>query len=155
MFQYSLQRKKGGGFQKGFFAKMYASLGCGALSAKCTAGSKILGYFLGFFSVTLERKRTLLKPPFLRSGQTSVLQTSFLEMLQCPPRSDFSLDFATWRNKYFDKAGGFAVKPRSTWSRSASGLSWFSWPVIVMGTTTQASKWLYSKCFRGLSSCTH
>ena len=34
------------GFLEGGFCKMYASLGCGALSAKCTAGANILGYFL-------------------------------------------------------------------------------------------------------------
>ena len=33
------------GFWKGFFAKMCASLGCGALRAKCTAGPNIPGYF--------------------------------------------------------------------------------------------------------------
>ena len=34
------------GFWKGIFAKMYASLGCAALSAKCTAGPNIHDYFL-------------------------------------------------------------------------------------------------------------
>ena len=34
------------GFLEGGFCKMYASLGCGALSAKCIAGANILGYFL-------------------------------------------------------------------------------------------------------------
>ena len=34
------------GFLEGGFCKMYASLGCGALSARCTAGATILGYFL-------------------------------------------------------------------------------------------------------------
>ena len=34
------------GFLEGDFCKMYASLGCGVLSAKCTAGANILGYFL-------------------------------------------------------------------------------------------------------------
>ena len=32
-------------FLEGGFCKMYASRGCGALSAKCTAGANILGYF--------------------------------------------------------------------------------------------------------------
>ena len=36
-------RNKEKGFDKGVFARMYASLGCGALSAKCTAGPNILG----------------------------------------------------------------------------------------------------------------
>ena len=35
-----------GGFWKEVFANIYASLGCGALSAKSTAGSNILGYLL-------------------------------------------------------------------------------------------------------------
>ena len=82
------------------------------------------------------RKKKKSPLSLIRSGQTSVLQTSVLEMLQCPPRSEFSLNFATWRNKYFNKgeggsgghinhfSGGFAAKPRSTWSRSAFGLSW-------------------------------
>ena len=30
---------------KGGFARMYASLGCGSLSARCTAGTSALGYF--------------------------------------------------------------------------------------------------------------
>ena len=34
------------GVLEGVFCKMYASLGCGALSAKCTAGHNILGYSL-------------------------------------------------------------------------------------------------------------
>ena len=33
------------------------------------------------------------------SGQTSVVQTSVLENLQCPPRSDSCADFATWSDK--------------------------------------------------------
>ena len=38
---------RGRGFvEGGFFAKIYASLGCGALSAKCTAGSKLFWVFL-------------------------------------------------------------------------------------------------------------
>ena len=39
---------------------MFASLGCGALSAKCAAGSNILGYFLFSYAET-----PLLKPLFL------------------------------------------------------------------------------------------
>ena len=56
------------GFLKGVFAKMYASLGCGALSAKCTAGPNILGYFLfpWPWHWTLQ-KPPLLKPPCLGS----------------------------------------------------------------------------------------
>ena len=41
-----LKNQEKGGFRRFFFAKMYASLGCGALSAKCTVGSNILGSFL-------------------------------------------------------------------------------------------------------------
>ena len=33
------------GFLEGGFCRMYASLGCGALSAKCTAGANILAIF--------------------------------------------------------------------------------------------------------------
>ena len=40
------QDPRKGGFKKGVSAKMYRSLGCGAPSAKCTAGPNILGYFL-------------------------------------------------------------------------------------------------------------
>ena len=32
------RNQENGGFGRGVFAKMYASLGCGALSTKCTAG---------------------------------------------------------------------------------------------------------------------
>ena len=39
------QEPRKGGILEGGFCKMYASLGCGALSAKCTAGPTILGYF--------------------------------------------------------------------------------------------------------------
>ena len=39
-------RTKNRGFFEGGFCKMYASLGCGALSAKSTAGANILGYSL-------------------------------------------------------------------------------------------------------------
>ena len=51
-----------------FFCKMYPSLGCGALSAKCTAGANILGYFLfpWPWHWTLQ-KPPLLQPPFLGS----------------------------------------------------------------------------------------
>ena len=46
---------------------MYASLGCGALSARCTAGPDILDYIL-FLGVTLASAETpLAKPPFLGS----------------------------------------------------------------------------------------
>ena len=40
------QEPRKGGFQKGVFARMYASLGCGALSARSTAAPNILDYFL-------------------------------------------------------------------------------------------------------------
>ena len=33
------------GVLEGGFARMYTSLGCGALSANCTAGPNALGYF--------------------------------------------------------------------------------------------------------------
>ena len=85
-----LYEPRKGVFRRGF-CKMYASLGCGALSAKCTAGPNVLGYiyiyvyvyvyvfvffFFSFFPfflfsffpwpwhLTLE-KLPLLKPPFL------------------------------------------------------------------------------------------
>ena len=49
------------------FCKMYASLGCGALSAQCTAGASVLGYFLSV-CLTLDSAETpLLKPHFLGS----------------------------------------------------------------------------------------
>ena len=56
------------GFLEGGFCKVDASLGCGALSAKCTAGATILGYFLSPWPWhwTLQ-KPPLLKPPFLVS----------------------------------------------------------------------------------------
>ena len=38
--------EKRGFLERFFFCEMYASLGCGAPSAKCTAGPTILGYFL-------------------------------------------------------------------------------------------------------------
>ena len=56
------------GFWEGVFANMYASLGCGALSAKCTAVSNTLQYF--WFSRAGRRilqKPPLLNPPFLGS----------------------------------------------------------------------------------------
>ena len=46
---------------------MYASLDCGAPSAKCTAGPTNFGVFFAAFGVTLDpaQKPPLLKPPFL------------------------------------------------------------------------------------------
>ena len=57
---------KNRGFLEGRFCKMYASLGCGALSAKCTVGANILWYYLfpWLWHWTLQ-KPPLLKPPFL------------------------------------------------------------------------------------------
>ena len=63
-----IQELKKGDFTKEVFAKMYASPGCGAPGAKCTAGPNILGYFLfpsaGHWTM---QKPPLLKPPFLGS----------------------------------------------------------------------------------------
>ena len=43
---------------------MYASLGCGALSAKCIAGPNILDYFSASLGVTLDPAETpFAKPP--------------------------------------------------------------------------------------------
>ena len=49
---------------KGVFAKTYASLGCGAPSAKCTAGPNAPGYFLFLGRETLDSAETpLAKTP--------------------------------------------------------------------------------------------
>ena len=42
----NIRNQDKGDFRRFFFANMYASLGCGALSAKRTAGSNILVYSL-------------------------------------------------------------------------------------------------------------
>ena len=68
VFQYSLTGKNGfgSGFGSGVFAKMYASLGCGALRAQCTAGPNILGIFCFLARhARLCRNPPLLKPLFL------------------------------------------------------------------------------------------
>ena len=61
-----IRSQEKGDFRRVFFCKMYASLGCGALTAKCIAGANILGYFLFSWRWhwTLQ-KPPLLKPPFL------------------------------------------------------------------------------------------
>ena len=46
------------GFLEGGFCKMYASLGRAAVSAKCTAGPKILGFFLVSLGVALDSAET-------------------------------------------------------------------------------------------------
>ena len=46
-------------FLKGAFVKMYTFIGCGALSAKRTAGPHIRGYFLVSLGVTLDSTETL------------------------------------------------------------------------------------------------
>ena len=52
------------GFLEGGFCKMHASLGCGALSAKCTAGANILEYFSSL-AMTLDTIETpFAKTPF-------------------------------------------------------------------------------------------
>ena len=58
-------RAKGRGVSEGGFCKMYASLDCGAPSAKCTAWSNIVAYalFPWAWRLTLQ-KPPLLKPPF-------------------------------------------------------------------------------------------
>ena len=40
-----IRNEEKGVFRRGVFAEMDASLRCGALSAKCTAGPNVLGYF--------------------------------------------------------------------------------------------------------------
>ena len=53
------------GFLEGGFCKMYASLGCGARSAKSTAGANILGYSLFPLAVTLDStENPFAKTPF-------------------------------------------------------------------------------------------
>ena len=47
-----------GVFRRDFFAKCAPSLGCGALSAECTAGANILGYFLISLAVELDSTET-------------------------------------------------------------------------------------------------
>ena len=47
---------------------MYASLGCGTPSAKCTAGLSIFGYFFVSFGVTLGPAET----PFAKAPLLSV-----------------------------------------------------------------------------------
>ena len=42
----NVRSQKKGAFRRGVFGNMYASLGCGALSTKCTAGRLVLDYFL-------------------------------------------------------------------------------------------------------------
>ena len=60
--------KKRGLLEGRVFAKMYASLGREAVSAKCTAGPSALGYFVVSLGVTLDSAETpVLKPPFLGS----------------------------------------------------------------------------------------
>ena len=55
------------GFLEGGFCKMYASLGCGALSAKCIAGANVFGYFFVSFSAALDYTETpFAKTPFSR-----------------------------------------------------------------------------------------
>ena len=52
---------------KGVFARIYASLGCGALSAKCTAEPNILGYFCFLGRDTrLCKKKPILGSSFMR-----------------------------------------------------------------------------------------
>ena len=66
-----------GGFWKGVSAKMHASLGCGALSAKCTAGPNTPKYFFVSLGVTLNSAETpFAKTPFSR----------FLTPFEPPPR---------------------------------------------------------------------
>ena len=61
-----VRNKEKGGFKKGVFAQMYASLGRDAVSAKCASGPNTLGCFLCSWAWpwTLQ-KPPLLKPPFL------------------------------------------------------------------------------------------
>ena len=52
---------------------MYASLGCGAPGAKCTAGPNVLGYFLPSFGGTLDPAETpFAKTPFSRFPREAV-----------------------------------------------------------------------------------
>ena len=61
------QEPRKGGYWKGFLHKIYASLGCGALSAKCTAGPNILDYFLFPWAWQLDSADTpFAKAPFSR-----------------------------------------------------------------------------------------
>ena len=53
-----------GVFRRGFLAEMYASVGCGVLSATCTAGPISLSIFVSL-GVTLDSAETpLAKTPF-------------------------------------------------------------------------------------------
>ena len=61
------------GFLEGGFCKMYVSLGCGARSAKSTAGANIPGYSLFPWPWHWTRQKPpLLKPPFLGSRWRSL-----------------------------------------------------------------------------------
>ena len=52
------QEPREGGFRRGLLQKKFASLGCGALSAKCTAGLNTTGYFFVSLGVTLDSAET-------------------------------------------------------------------------------------------------
>ena len=66
MMSSETQEPRKGFFLKGVFARIYVSLGCSALSAKCTAGPNILGYFCFHGrDARLCKRKPLLKPPFL------------------------------------------------------------------------------------------
>ena len=65
---------------------MHPSLGCGTLSAKCTAGPNILGVLFVSFGVTLDTAETpLAETPFSRFlNQTKLLQNYRRTSTQSP-----------------------------------------------------------------------
>ena len=82
------QKAKGGegeGMRKHFFIRRFSSRREKAFEE--APGNLPRTHFLS--------KKVSEPSRLLCSGQTSVVQTSVLEFLQCPPRSDFCTDFAT------------------------------------------------------------
>ena len=64
-------------FRSFFLSKMHASLGCGALSAKCTAGPNAPGCFFCFLGRGTGLCRSPLpKPPFLGSWKKDKQKTN-------------------------------------------------------------------------------
>ena len=83
-----------GVFRRVLFANMCASLGCGALSAKCTAGPNIRGYVLfpSAWHWTLQ-KHPSLKPLFLGSWKVTKETKEWLPGLALIAFSHFCLRF--------------------------------------------------------------
>ena len=60
-----IRNQEKGFFRRGVFAEMYASVGSGALSARCTAGAQYPWVFFVSLGVTLDSAETpFAKTPF-------------------------------------------------------------------------------------------